>query len=503
MGPMSALQSTILLTAVSLFSQAVGFLYRVLLSRMVGSEIMGLFHLVMPTFSVMMSLTSVGFTVACSTLTARYRALGDHKAAAQALRHCLVGFLGSFGLVAVIVAPLSDAISVYLLGDARTRLALVLLLPCLFLTGLENLHKHAFYGSGRVGPPAFSETCEQLIRAGAVLGLLWWFLPQNPERTVGLIVLGMILCEVFSAVTLTLLYHRYFGRRLTGEGIDPRGLGRQVRHIALPIAWNSLLGNLMGAAQAVIIPQRLVRTGSDVSTAMSALGVLQGMTLPLLTLPTAFLSAMGLVLLPRLTQAVALGQKEAFRRRADKALTATAWLILPSAALLSVLAPPLGRALFREPAVGRFALPLAVTIVLVCFEAVLGVCLNGLGKQSVTARNSLIAGVVELSLTWWRMGKPGVGLKGYVEAFFVSTLLGMALNWLALRRETGMEPQWFRWMVAPGLSSLLAGLNINLLFPIFVETGLGELPACLVCLLFGTLLYLCAMYAQGVFLDQT
>lgn len=497
--PMSALKSTILLTAVSLFSQAVGFVYRVLLSRTVGSENMGLFHLVMPAFSVMMSLTSVGFTVACSTLTARYRALGDHRAAAQTLRCCLFGFLGSFALLALVAIPLSDAISVYLLGDARTRLGLLLLLPCLLLTGLENLHKHAFYGSGRVGPPAFSETCEQLIRAGAVLGLLWRFLPQNPEKTVGLIILGMILCEVFSAVTLTVLYRRCFGSSLTGTGVNAGGLRRQVGHIALPVAWHSLLGNLMGAAQAVMIPRRLVHMGTDVSRAMSALGVLQGMTLPLLTLPTAFLSAMGLVLLPRLTQAIALGRKDTFRRQADKAITATAWLIFPSAALLAVLAPPLGRTLFREETVGQFALPLALAVALACFETVLGVCLNGLGKQSVTARNSLIAGVSELLVAWWRMGRPGIGLRGYVEAFLLGAALGACLNWLALRRASGMSPRWFRWVVAPGLSALLSGLCVNLLFPLVTRAGLGDVSGCLVCLTFGILLYLCAMNAQGVF----
>ena len=41
---------------------------------------------------------------------------------------------------------------------------------------------------------------------GAVLGLLVLFLPQSPERTVGLIVTGMVICELFSAVALTILY---------------------------------------------------------------------------------------------------------------------------------------------------------------------------------------------------------------------------------------------------------------------------------------------------------
>ena len=119
---------------------------------------------------------------------------------------------------------LYDPISVYLLGDARTQLGLLLLLPCILLTGVENLHKHFFYGTGNIRPPAAVELCEQFIRTGAVLGLLVVFLPQNPERTVGLIVTGMILCELFSAVTLLLLARRHLNRAggLTGAALRRR-----------------------------------------------------------------------------------------------------------------------------------------------------------------------------------------------------------------------------------------------------------------------------------------
>lgn len=64
----------------------------------------------------------------------------------------------------------SDFVSVVLLGDARTQLGLILLVPCVALTGVENFHKHWFYGAGLVRPPAVTELCEQLVRSAAVLG---------------------------------------------------------------------------------------------------------------------------------------------------------------------------------------------------------------------------------------------------------------------------------------------------------------------------------------------
>ena len=44
----SMLYATLVLTGTSLASQLLGFLYRILLSRLIGAEIMGLYQLIMP-----------------------------------------------------------------------------------------------------------------------------------------------------------------------------------------------------------------------------------------------------------------------------------------------------------------------------------------------------------------------------------------------------------------------------------------------------------------------
>lgn len=341
------LAGTLLLTATGLFSQVVGFLYRMALSRLIGAETMGLYQLVMPVYSMLMSLTAVGLTVAVSTLSARHHALGDSGTVRLVLRRAL----GCFFLLALplgaAVILLSDPISVYLLGDARTRLGVALLVPCVLLTGVENLHKHCFYGIGRVRPPAAVETVEQLIRAGAVLGLLIALLPRSAEETVGLIVLGMVVCEIFSACALTLLFRRHWQRFPPGEpgaGIS----ARQLMAIAAPVGATSLLGTLLGSANAVLIPAKLVEGGMTLSGAMAEFGVLSGMTLPLLALPTGFIGALCLVMVPDLSRRTAQGDRRAAAGFLDRVMSATSLLMAPAMALLTVVGPTVGRAMFRE-----------------------------------------------------------------------------------------------------------------------------------------------------------
>ena len=496
------LYGTLLLTGTGIAGQFLGFVYRILLSRLIGAEIMGLYQLIMPVYSVLLSLTAVGLTAAVSNLSAGYYARGQRGAAAQVLRRCLLCFLGLFGVLATVTALLYDPISVYLLGDARTQMGLLLLLPCILLTGVENLHKHFFYGTGAIRPPAAVELCEQVIRAAAVLGLLVLFLPQNPERTVAVIVVGMIVCELFSSITLMLLARRRLAGEKLGEPGASRRMNRQILAIALPVGFTSLLGNLMGSANTVLIPQRLVAAGAEVSRAMEEFGVLCGMTMPMLCLPTAFIGALGLVLMPKLAQGAALGNTPLIRRRIDRSMLATSVLMFPAMALLVVVGPTLGQLLFRVEGVGRYLLPLSVGVLLSCWQAVLGCALNGLGRQKAAARSSILSGGLQLGCTYLLLGLPGVGIGGYWVGVVASSALGAFLNWFQVRRVTGLKLRLFDWGVAPGLAALLTGLTGNLLFRVLLDSGVGEWTAVGACTLFGVVLYLAALQAQGVRLHR-
>lgn len=496
---LSAGKGALFLTALSAVSQLLGFGYRVILSRLVGAEVMGLYQLVMPVYSVLMSLTAVGVTSACSNLTSQHLALGNRKAADQTISTCLKLFFLALLPIGTTVILGSDAISVYLLGDARTQLGLILLIPCVALTGVENLHKHFFYGSGVVRPPAIVELLEQFVRTLAVIALLVFFLPQYPERVVGLIVAGMVICEVFSSCALVLLYRRRMGRRaLSGKGEPGRVRRRRVLSIALPVGLNALLGNLLGAANNTLIPQKLVEGGVDRSAAMSQFGVVCGMTMPMLSLPIVFLGALNLVLVPRLSRACALNRPAEIRRLASQAVSAVSLLTLPAMALMVVVGPDLGRAMFHQEGVGEYLIPLAITVAMNCYCSVLCASLNGVGRQRTVAVISLLGGGVQLLFTLALVPLPGVGMAGFVAGAAASTALELGLCLWQLVREVGLEVRPFQWLTAPGLAALLAGLTGNLLFRYLKDTGLAPVPAGLGTLVFALVLYLAALQAQGV-----
>ena len=329
---------------------------------------------------------------------------------------------------------------------------------------------------------------------------LW---PTIAPFKAGLIVAGMVGCEGFSALTLTVLYHSRLGDlRRQGPGEPGQIRRRRILSIALPVGANALLGNLMGAVNATLIPRKLVEGGMDRGEAVSELGVVCGMTLPMLSLPTVFLGAMSLVLVPRLARSAALGQRDRVRRQIDRALSAVSVLTLPAMGMMAVLGPDLGTFLFGQEKVGEHLVPLAAAMALSCYQSTFGAALNGIGRQGSVAWISILCDGVQLAFTAGLVARPGIGMGGYVLGTLVTSALGLALCAWQVVRATGLRLRLFQWATAPGLAALLMALVTNLLYRVLRDSGLPLPHSLAAALLFGGVLYLAALNAQGVHLRE-
>ena len=78
---------------------------------------------------------------------------------------------------------------------------------------------------------------------------------------------GMVLCEIFSAVTLTALFRALVVAPLPSRLHGSYAGWGQLLSISIPVAATSLLGTILGSANAVLIPAKLVAGGADPSAA--------------------------------------------------------------------------------------------------------------------------------------------------------------------------------------------------------------------------------------------
>lgn len=461
----SVLYNAFVLSLSSLGLQCMGFLYRIAMSRMAGAQVMGLYQLIMPAYSVIMACTCSGLTMAVSRVASAVEAVGDTGSLRRIVPVSQMVFLALFAAIGLPVALGSRFISGTLLGDGRVRAALLLLLPCLFLTGFENIYKNFFHGVKFVLPPIVSELTEQFVRMTAALTLFCLFLPCPEGEAAALIVVGMVVSEVFSVLILTGFYRRFWKRRgdlRRAPGLSGPALLKRIGSVALPVSAAGLLNSLLASATTVIIPARLMAAGVPEGEAMSSFGVMVGMTMPLLSLPSTFLFPLTTVLLPRISRYSVLREESQVRRKAGKAIQVTALAAFPAFALMAAVGSPLAELIYRQPGAGEHILPLGVMMLLSFYHAVTGTILGGLGMQKKASASVVVTGILEFSATWFLVRRYGIG--GYAAACLISEIAGVALNLRWVFSAVPIRFRWKNWLISPALAAAAGGLAARLLY---------------------------------------
>ena len=197
----------------------------------------------------------------------------------------------------------------------------------------------------------------------------------------------------------------------------------RLRRLALPLTLNRLAHTGLRALSGVVIPLRLAAAGLSQEEAMSRLGMLNGMVMPLTLLPGLFSGALSVVGGP----AVARCRTRRAEKRLERRMLASALGIgLCCATGLYALAPVLAERLYHLPELMpliRCACPLAVMMPL---QQAAGGLMTGLGLQKKALAASLMGAAATLMCTWQWTAMPRLGIYGAAYA----SLLGHGLTLL-------------------------------------------------------------------------
>ena len=211
---------------------------------------------------------------------------------------------------------------------------------------------------------------------------------------------------------------------------------------------------------------------------MSAFGVLCGMTLPMLCLPTAFIGALGLVLVPKLAEGAALGQPGSGAAPGRPLHAGHLGADPPRHGLSGGAGPHPG----RRPVPGAHRGPLL-------FSPCPSGCSCPATSPSSPAPSTAWAGrgpppATPSSAAWCSSAVPSSSWacpawdSGAMWRAFVASRRPGGTPQLdrAVRRATGLRAQIFQWCTAPALSALLMGLVIDLLFQVLLPRRPGGSP---------------------------
>ena len=206
------LRGTLVLVGAGFVTKILGFAYRIVLSRMIGDEGMGLFQMAYPILLFTITLTTAGLPVAISKLVSEAEAKGDERQIRNLLIVATVIVTMTGILFTVLMILLAPVIANTLLTDERALYPLLGAAPIIPIVAVSSIFRGYFQGRQRMSPYAFSQIGEQIVRIFTVLILAQLLLPYGIEYASAGAMIG-IICGEFAGLMMLIRSYRKDPRR--------------------------------------------------------------------------------------------------------------------------------------------------------------------------------------------------------------------------------------------------------------------------------------------------
>lgn len=307
--------------------KALGALFRLPLTNLLGIEGIGIFQLVMSLYAFALVVTCGGVTNSLSKLIGTARARGEIVKISTYLKRAIFVSVGSGLLIGLGFLLLGRYIATFQgIASGNSYLLFVFLLP--LGAGLAVL-RGFFQGYENMVPTATSQIIEQVFKF--VFGLLFasFFGRLGVSEGVFGAFLGMVLSELFAVIYLFCLWFFKSRNRQSLNSINEIKFARREFDKAnIPLTFSAAILPLVNAFDGLFIVPRLVMAGFSSGLATKLFGLQSGIVGALLNFPLIISMAVTTTLLPNISYLISRGAGG--RHIIERGLKVLLYLILPT-----------------------------------------------------------------------------------------------------------------------------------------------------------------------------
>lgn len=423
-------KNSFLLTLSNLGTGVLGFIFSIYLSKTLGPEGMGLYGLIMPIYNLFISLMTAGIVAAISKITAVYSADNDYRNIIKTMR--IVGIFNFIWcmFIGLLVFALSPAIGNLWIKDPRTIKAIMVTCPAMVFIALSNILKGFFYGTSKIVMPAIIDILEKGLRIIILALLVFMFKAKTLETLVTLAYVSLCLGELQSLLLLYVYYRKTIKTCPTyiKKKENSGQLLFDVLVISLPLCLNGFLLSIFGTVSAVMVPRRLMSTGLSYPDALALIGKYGGMAMAIVAFPMIIVGSINTMLIPDLSQTISKKDYASAIRRIRQVMKIAFLIGICTAVICQCIPDSLGMMFFGRDDLGQMIKISSLCMPVVFVSSTMYGILNGLDKQNVILRNTIIIEILEITCLFIFTGIPSINVYGYVITMLITSSLSLSLN---------------------------------------------------------------------------
>lgn len=487
----SFLKGTVILTAATFVVKFINIFFSIPLANFLGGEGMGHFYTAYDIFIFFSVLATSGTPVAISRMVSMAYAQGRKREADKIFRvsFLLFSVIGMAGCLVMVV--FARQFSLLMTQGDRSMYAIAALAPMVLFMSLSSCLRGYFQGRSNMTPTAVSQVLESVVKLFVGIALALYLLKTTglPELGAAGAIIGVSVGSLFAVLYILVYYFkkraqtRYMVREVPVS--STKSILRDIVVFAVPVIVGSTFLSLLDLVDSSVMMYRLQgAAGLDEGTAMAMKGWL-GNARKYFDLPNAVIVPISTAVLPLLAGVIAKNDRRGTRETSTLALRMTLMVAIPAAVGLCVFAGPIcDLLLYSQPEDAAGTAPLLMLMAPAVITASLLYTTNSMiqavGKVHIPVINMAVGTVVRIIVVYVLCGIPEINVNGAAFSTFVSYLVMIVLNVIAMHRVLPGVPSVIGMAVRPLLASLImAGVSypVYALLSMFVSGKIAVVAA--------------------------
>lgn len=375
--------STIILLIGGFLTKILGMIIKIVMTRLMGTEGIGLYMMILPTFSLFIALAQAGFPIALSKLVAE----GDKNNVKLFFSLIPISLIINIVLMLVIIT-IAPFLAKNLLHDERCLYGIYAISLVIPFTTLSNLCRSYFFGKQKMFPHVFSNVVEDITRLTLIIIGVDFFLNKGINYAVCYVILINVISELVSILVLFIFLPKNL--KIERHDLSPSKIYiKDSLDISLPNTASRLIGSIGYFLEPIILTTTLIYVGYSNNFIIREYGILSGYVIPILLLPSFFTLAISQALLPTVTKLFYKRKFEAVKRKIKQAIFFSLLIGIPATAFFMINPKFFLSVIYKTTEGTNYMIAMAPFCLLQYIQSPLSFSLDAIGKSKDNMKATL------------------------------------------------------------------------------------------------------------------
>ena len=410
------IKSSIILIIGGALTKILGILIRIIMSRVASLETISLYMMVLPTFSLMMAISQLGFSKGVSKLVSE----GKYKSKKILFSILPLSILINLVLTIFLIIS-SKFIANNLLHNENAYLPILAISLVLPFDSLSSMLRGFFFGKEKMTPHVISHLMEQIVR----LLLMFLVIPYFKEKGVVLGATALILINVLSELSSSLVLIFFLPKKFTIKKIDLKPSFyylKNVLSVAIPTTATRIIGTIGYFFEPIILSFTLINCGYTTQFVTIEYGVITAFVMPILLLPSFFTNAISNAMFPIISREYAKGNIIYIKRKLWQAIQFSLIIAILSIIFINLFPSELLKFFYKTTLGVNYLRVLSPIFILFSLEAPLSSFLEATNHAKDAMYDNLI-GIIIKTVSLFLLSYLKIGLYSLIISMIINILI--------------------------------------------------------------------------------